>query len=92
MEVWRGGISSRYVDRDKVSVSLAATGAHSGDTRKGARVRFILRVPHGKSRVHLWVPPKNFKQLAATMMRADPKAAEQAFLAAMLAQAKRRNS
>jgi hypothetical protein len=84
MEIWRGGDTSRYVGQDHISVSLVAAGAHSSDDRKGARFGFVMRVPHGRTRVHLWIPPAKFKQLAKVMMRADPEGTQRAFLEAML--------
>lgn len=85
MEVWRGGITSRYVAKEKTIPTASTRGAHDSDLRPGVRFRFRLKSKGlGHTRVNLWVAPTEFKMLAARMMRADPKLAQRAFLEAML--------
>lgn len=90
MEVWRRGETSRYIGQSHVNVTLSADGAHRTDCRRGVRFDFTIRVPGGRTRVHLWASPADFKAIANVMMSAEPEAAQRAFLKAMLKQAVRK--
>jgi hypothetical protein len=86
MEVWRGGISTRYIKEElSADPTVASGGAHDNDRRPGMKFRFEMRSKGGgKSKVIVWVTSAAFKQVAAKMMAADPALARKAFLKSML--------
>lgn len=57
---------------------------------RGLRVQFALQSGGGKSAVVLWLAPTDFDVIADLMMQADPVAAQRAFGAALVKDAKRK--
>jgi hypothetical protein len=98
VEVWQGGVVpdlSGGITFKEVKVhDFTASANHPISSQRGKR-GLAMAVKHpskggGETRVWTFVPPGMFQEIAETMMRADPAAAEMAFLAVLTQGAKSR--
>lgn len=87
VEIWRGGLTSDYMEREKVSFVMMHEGyphRQAGMKPGGVTISFdIASKGGGSTSIRVWLSPIDFKKFASLMIESAPIEAENAFLAAM---------
>src|SRR5688572_7460110 len=87
IQVWAGGATSRYSGPESHRSARISSGLPVTDTdpalEHGITITFSIRRGKGRSRVHLWIAPSSFSELADAMVGASKEATEAAFRSAL---------